>query len=205
MRNNYYANNQTRASSATGDLLLAPADVYDFQRAASLESTETVRAGKLMPATNVNTTMMMQMHMQMQMHMHPGAISPTASFEEEDRGVPVSPKKLPPTPPREHIYHQEQQYPYNNEGQPPSLVPPSAVQQPRLFREASIAPRPLLRPSSWRHEEEETSIFRASPLHDIDTDIDTDIDNTHDGPIALSRGHIGFYSLRRSLAFDDGE
>lgn len=174
MRNNYYATNQTRSSSASGDLLLAPAD---FQRSTTSESTETVRAGKLMPATSP-----------MAMAMHTGAISPTASFEEEDRGVPTTPKKMPPTPPREHVYQQ----PYEG----PCLVPPSAVQQPRLFREAGIPPRPLLRSSPWRHvEEEETSIFRASPL----------LDNNNDSPMALSREHIGFYSLQRSLAFDDGE
>ena len=164
MRNAFHGKTQPRSSSALAsshDLLLAPADAYDFQRAGSTESTEAVRAWKI-PATTK------------------AAVPWDSPARPEDRGVPVSPKKLPPTPPRDRIRYQD-------EGD--DLLPPSAVQLPRLVRSGGGT---FLRPS--RHRGFESSVFRSTPL----------LLATASGS-PLSREHEELYEIHRSLAFDYGE
>lgn len=108
----------------------------------------------------------------------------------ESRGVPVSPKKLPPTPPRENYRHRRDTADH--------LVPPSSVQQPRLVRSggAAAAEGLLRRPHDMQMErEEEAPVFRDScPLL---------MAAASGSP--LSREHPSLYVIQRSMAFDDDD
>lgn len=201
--------NMTRSSVRTTHhpQLLFQADIadgYDFNRARSTESTENTLAGKdaIAASTAAAATA--------------AAAQPSSSFfatgppPSEGRGVPISPIKLPPTPPRDHGS------PYR----PPSSVSGSrggmgVLRQPFLPTPGGRPSRPFLRPSSWRHnngggmnsnmnsnknEEEDdlvhihrSSIFRSpssSPL------------SSPGIPAPLSREDDSCYAIQRSMAFD---
>lgn len=145
---------------------------YDFDRARSSESTENAMATKV-PSNSSSSAM---------------DCSFTSSATAEDRGVPVSPKKLPQTPPRDRGSPYR---PHGPERQEQLLQPRSNLGQPFLSpRSNSSGPlsQPFLRPSSWRHKEEDHgSIFRSP------------------GPVALSGGHNEYCSIQRSYAFDEDD
>ena len=183
MRN---SNSTSMTQSCTGTTQRHPqlmahstiAEGYHFNRARSTESTENALAGKVPSADTAAPE---------------SDSSSYASSFIEDRGVPVSPKKLPPTPPRDHgsPYRQAPVQPQDRLLQPRSAT----IGQPFLSSQLSAGPQPFLRPSSWRHKEEDhgSSIFR-SPL-DLDSQ----------GPDVMSRDHQNFYTIQRSYAFDDGD
>jgi len=170
----------TASSSGGTDLLLlgSGTDAYGFQRSGSTESTEAVGifGGKRSSSCFA-----------------PSRDLPAAVTAVESRGVPVSPKKLPPTPPRENYRQRDTSADH--------LVPPSSVQQPRLFRSggggaAAAAEGLFRRPHDMLMErEEEAPVFRDScPL----------LMATASGS-PLSREHPSLYAIQRSMAFDDDD
>lgn len=180
---------RTKTSSSSDLLLALPADAYGFRRAGSTESTETVRPGKLdlLPHTVLESISQAEDLIAQSVY----GLCATSSFSSddddevlddpttmtEDRLPMISPKKTPPTPPR---YGDDEGYEVMN------LTPPSAVQQPRLARNASPF---VLKPRKSRTKQQ-ASIFRASPLLD---------------GLPPSRQHGGFYALKRSPAFDEDQ
>ncbi len=145
---------------------------YDFDRARSSESTENALASK---TTSTSTSAVIDS-------------SFASSATAEDRGVPVSPKKLPQTPPRDRGSPYRPQAPERQErllqsrsnlGQP-FLSPPS--------HSSTTLSQPFLRPSSWRHKEEDNgSIFRSP------------------GPAVMSGQHDSYFAIQRSYAFDEDD
>lgn len=157
-------------------LLGSASDAYGFQRSGSTESTEAVGilGGKRSSSSRFA----------------PSRELPAMAVAES-RGVPVSPKKLPPTPPRENYRHRRDTADH--------LVPPSSVQQPRLVRSggaAAAAEGLLRRPHDMQMErEEEAPVFRDScPLL---------MAAASGSP--LSREHPSLYVIQRSMAFDDDD
>jgi len=172
----------TRSSASTSQRhpQITIAEGYDFSRAQSSESTENARVGKGAVASNPFEV---------------AASSSSSVYSIEDRGVPVSPKKLPPTPPR------DRGSPYRPQAAaaaaaryqaPPrdGLLLPSSF-SPKSSATTSTPPRqPFLRPATWRHKEEEhhgSSVFRSQ------------------GPAFMSRDHESFYTIQRSYAFDEDD
>jgi hypothetical protein len=177
------------------------ADGYDFNRARSSESTENALAGKPPlavsrpqppPSGFASTT----------------TASHSASSSAEDRGVPISPKKLPPTPPRDHGSPYRPSVPPQDSTQaafgvvaqgllqpqeeqpffPGGPLPQEQLQHQQLFQ-------PFLRPSPWRQKEEDldrASVFRESPILQRNS-------------MLPSREQEGFYTIQRTLAFDEGD
>ena len=181
MRNSSTAS-MTRSSSSTSQRhpqLMTHSlisDGYDFNRARSSESTENALAGKDAVSSSVPSTI--------------SSASSVCSYE--DRGVPVSPKKLPPTPPR------ESSSPYRPQPASSRTAPDeTSLLQPRSAPGQSfLSGQPFLRPSSWRHKEEEhqgspvfrCNFFQATP-----------------SITAMSRDHEDFYIIQRSYAFDEDD
>jgi len=170
---------------------------YDFNRNRSTESTENTLSGKSSSDAQASSSSSSFV-----------PISSCTSFE--DRGVPISPKKLPQTPPRDHgspyrpgtsdMGHEEEE-PLGNYGRWGVLLPPSTVKQPFLCdREDSLTSgcgvpsrMPFLRPSSWRQKEEDhgSSIYRSSPIM------------LSNESVSMSRENDSHYTIQRSFAFDD--
>lgn len=181
MRNSHSTSMARSAASTTHSQLMTHSTIaegYGFNRARSSESTEDALAGKPSAAAAALTV----------------ATSFDAS-EAEDRGVPMSPKKLPPTPPRDHgsPYRPQAAAAAVSSSQHPSqdrFLQPRSTFQPFLSSSTSSSQQPFLRPSSWRHKEEDhgASIFRDSSGHD-----------------SMSREHQGFYTIQRSYAFDEDD
>ena len=152
------------------------AEGYDFNRARSSESTENAMAGK-----DTTTSVPSQVTSS-------SSSSSVCSFE--DRGVPVSPKILPPTPPRDRGSPYRPQAATARHQAPPRE---GLLQPISLFSERVSSPpqQPFLRPSSsWRHKEEEhhgSSVFRSP------------------GSAVMSRDHESFYTIQRSYAFDEDD
>mmetsp|Transcript_13736 Transcript_13736/g.34524 ORF Transcript_13736/g.34524 Transcript_13736/m.34524 type:complete len:184 (+) Transcript_13736:143-694(+) len=166
------------SASVTHPQLLAHstiADGYDFNRARSSESTENALTAKA-PSASASSEF--------------SAIDSSfaSSATAEDRGVPVSPKKLPPTPPRDRGSPYR---PHEPERQDRLLQPRSNIGQSFLSpRSPSSGPlsQPFLRPSSWRHKEEDHgSIFRSP------------------APVATSGEDEGYFTIQRSYAFDEDD
>jgi hypothetical protein len=189
---------------------------YDFGRARSSESTENTLTGKA-PKVIVSPTRTMSSPPR-------GAASSSfstsfsfaAEEEEEGRGVPVSPIKMPPTPPRDHgspyrpgnsalgLTAQAQVTPDHSR----LLQPPSAFARSQHHPQSQqflstegpfLQPQqqqmhPFLRPSSslrTKEEDQGSSIFRSSPvLHSQHSE-------------GLSRERDSYYTIQRSLAFDE--
>jgi len=170
--------NVTRSSARTNhhSQLLTQADIadgYDFNRARSTESTENALAGKVAAPSEE-------------------AVGPLACCETEGRGVPVSPKKLPPTPPRDN-------------GSPSRPIVHcglgNVLRQPFLPT-ASAPSKPFLRPSSWRRQKEKN--------HDAEVEFGVEVPSifrTSSPGIAsaVSREDDSYYVIQRSLAFDDDD
>jgi hypothetical protein len=176
MRNSSAAS-MTRSSSSTSQrhpqLMThsAISDGYDFNRARSSESTENTLAGKEAVSAPI-----------------PSSISSEASVSSyEDRGVPTTPKRMPPTPPRQNASPYRPQPASSRTAQDESslLQPRSAPGQ------SFLSGQPFLRPSSWRHKEEEhqgSPVFRCNFFQE-----------------APSRDHEDFYTIQRSYAFDEDD
>lgn len=178
------------------------ADGYDFNRARSSESTENALAGKLplaavsrpqpSPSGFASTTT---------------TASQSASSSAEDRGDPISPKNQPPTPPRDHGSPYRPFVPPQDSIQAAFGVVAHGLLQPQeeqpFFPEGPFPQEqlqqqphhPFLRPSSWRHKEEDlnrASVFRESPIFQQNS-------------MLLSREHECFYTIQRTLAFDEDD
>lgn len=175
-------NSMTRSSSSTSQRhpqLMTHSqvsDAYDFNRARSSESTENALAGKEAVSSSVPSTIC--------------SVPSVCSYE--DRGVPVSPKKLPPTPPRENSspYRPQPVSSTTVQDETSLLQPRSATGRPFL------SGQPFLRPSSWRHKEEEhqgSPVFRCNFFQEAPS-IRT-----------MSRDHEDFYTIQRSFAFDEDD
>lgn len=205
MRNSDSAT-MTRSSTSTDGhhpQLLAHTSIvdgYDFNRNRSTESTENALSGKTPSDDQASSSSYLPVC----------SCTSFGSAAAEDRGVPISPKKLPQTPPRDRgspyrpgvsALGLEEEEPLDNHGRFGVLLPRSTVKQPFLSdREDSLssgrgAPsrRPFLRPSSWRHKEEDhgSSIFRSSPMM------------LSGGSVEMSRENDSYYTIQRSFAFDD--
>ena len=186
---------------------------YDFGRARSSESTENTLTGKGGGSSIVTTRTTLSSPPRT-------AVSSSPSFaeEEEARGVPVSPIKMPPTPPRDHgspyrpgnfqsaHAHAQAQAQVVTPDHSRLLQPPSAFarsQQPflqpqQLQHHQQMPMHTFLRPSSssWRQKEEGhggASIFRSSPM----------LQSQQYSEGCLSREHDSYYTIQRSPAFDD--
>lgn len=190
--------NATYSSSLSSSQQILTSAV-DFNRARSSESTENA-----MNQTSKN-------HHSSSMSV--ASSSAGASFASaEGRGVPISPKKMPLTPPRDHgsPYKSAQQQHYQHQQHHAYAAPAAAaVRQPFLssFHQdssSSSSPSPFLRPSnsssssSWRNTQQDdgnnydqvSSIFRSAPTSaSAREDVDAG----------------GFYTLQRCSAFDEDD
>lgn len=157
-----------RSSSGSHQLLIA--DDYDFDRVRSTESTENALTIGKVSNGGLPT------------------LQASPSFDDEDRGVPITPKKLPMTPPRDHGS------PYRPNNHTEYLQQPIFGGIPE--DSTSLTRQPFLRPATntWRHKEEDihggASIFRSSYEFD---------------DVLSSRGHESFYTIQRSMAFDEDD
>jgi len=194
-------------------------DGYDFNRARSTESTENTlpNNGKGINnniSSNSNSDAR-RIAVVASAAAAPEESSPAScsfSSSAEDRGVPISPKKLPQTPPRDHGS------PYRPNGSASTssvgfgmgwMLSPSTV---RPFPSgcdgyscgsdsgstaddgAAAISQPFLRPSSWNRKEDDhaaSSVFRKSPLRS--------------SSIFLSRESDSDYTIQQSFAFDDDD
>jgi len=210
--NNSNASALTRSTSGSTTLhhpqLLTQdhiADGYDFNRARSSESTENALAGK--PPLSVGVV-------SSRPRPPPSGFASTTTSalasSAEDRGVPISPKKLPPTPPRDHGSPYRPTVPPQDSTQASFGVVAHGLLQPQEEQpffpggplpQEQLAPQqqqphqPFLRPSSWRHKEDDlnrASVFRESPM-------------LQQNSILPSREHECFYTIQRTLAFDEDD
>jgi hypothetical protein len=157
---------QTTSSSSSKPLNLTT--VIDFNRNRSNESTEAVENMKGNMASNN------------QYSSSASSCSGMSAHSAEGRGVPISPKKMPATPPRDA-------------GSPASYgygaTPPSS--QPSFFSSSSAPIFPsmkMMASSSWRTKDEaQASVFRSPPT------------------MLSSRSGNAFLSIQRCNAFDEDD
>ena len=163
---------QTTSSSSSKPLNLTT--VIDFNRNRSNESTEAVDNSKMMNNNN-------------QYSSSASSCSGMSAHSAEGRGVPISPKKMPATPPRDA-------------GSPASYgygaTPPSP--QPSSFFSNSavpIFPSMKMMASSWRTKDEaQASVFRSPPNTMLSS-------RSSSG----SGGINAFFSIQRCNAFDEDD
>ena len=161
---------QTSSSSSSKPLNLTT--VIDFNRNRSNESTEAVDNSKMMNNNN-------------QFPSSASSCSGMSAHSAEGRCVPISPKKMPATPPRDA-------------GSPASFgygaTPPSS--QSSFFSNSAVPIFPSMKmmASSWRTKDEaQASVFRSPPT------------------MISSRSSSGgsginaFFSIQRCNAFDEDD
>ena len=165
---------QTTSSSSSKPLNLTT--VIDFNRNRSNESTEAVENMKGNMASNN------------QFSSSASSCSGMSAHSAEGRGVPISPKKMPATPPRDA-------------GSPAAAyggygaTPPSS--QPSFFSNSAVPIFPSMKmmASSWRTKDEaQASVFRSPP-------------NTMLSSRSSSGGSgiNAFFSIQRCNAFDEDD
>jgi len=148
--------------------------VIDFNRNRSNESTEAVDNSKMMNNNN-------------QYSSSASSCSGMSAHSAEGRCVPISPKKMPATPPRDAGSPAAS---YGGYG----ATPPSS--QPSFFSNSAVPIFPSMKmmASSWRTKDEaQASVFRSPP---------TMISSRSS---ASSGGGNPFYSIQRCNAFDEDD
>ena len=136
---------QTTSSSSSKPLNLTT--VIDFNRNRSNESTEAVENMKGNMASNN------------QYSSSASSCSGMSAHSAEGRCVPISPKKMPATPPRDAGSPASYGY-HGGAGAAPSSQPPSFFSN----SSAPIFPSMKMMASSWRTKDEaQASVFRSPP------------------------------------------
>ena len=136
---------QTTSSSSSKPLNLTT--VIDFNRNRSNESTEAVENMKGNMASNN------------QFSSSASSCSGMSAHSAEGRCVPISPKKMPATPPRDAGSPASYGY-HGGAGAAPSSQPPSFFSN----SSAPIFPSMKMMASSWRTKDEaQASVFRSPP------------------------------------------
>mmetsp|Transcript_539 Transcript_539/g.1342 ORF Transcript_539/g.1342 Transcript_539/m.1342 type:complete len:220 (+) Transcript_539:231-890(+) len=210
MRNSN-SSSSSKQHSGVQQLLMIPdafnvGGSYDFNRVRTSESTEPAKDGPSKTTTTTSSTTGTLFSSAASV-----ASSACAGQDCDSRGVPISPVKMPPTPPRDSVspynpYHK------NREQATVGPSPSPAVRQPFLSSPQDLGSGSgrstlFLRPSTTQSRIGASDTFglSTSPSSRRSQDIfrPSSRPSQQESVLTASREEEGFYSIHRCSAFDD--